>query len=248
MIKLDFQETSGTLAAHDQALVREICDNVDAEIRQHLPGLSPEIHLQFATGGRTIPQLGFGSTAVSKNSISVRIEPAHPDGCTRIIQKHLRHSLFHECHHLVRGWVRHGSMRPRALIDAVICEGLAGAFERDAAGSMPPWCSYPDNVREWLDELLPLPITAPYSDWMFRHPDGRTWVGYRTGAFIADSAIQHSGLSAAELVEVPANEVLRLANLPLPEPIGNAKIIGHILQNGIRHMRQRLGSFGQHEK
>lgn len=46
---------------------------------------------------------------------------------------------------------------------------------------------------------------------MYRHPDGRQWIGYRAGTHIADRAIKASGLSAAQLVNVPTAEILKLA-------------------------------------
>ena len=153
---------------------------------------------------------------MTPNSVSFRIDPDYPGGAARLLQERLRPALFHECHHLVRGWVVRGGRPRRCFIEGVICEGLASAFERDAAGSTPPWCRYPDNVRDWVDELLRLPMASPYRQWMFMHPDGRRWVGYRAGVFIADRAIAASRRTAAELAEVDYEEILRLAGLPLP--------------------------------
>ena len=47
--------------------------------------------------------------------------------------------------------------------------------------------------------------------WMYRHPDGRRWVGMRAGTYVADQATRRSGKSAAELVN--AADILRLAGL-----------------------------------
>jgi uncharacterized protein YjaZ len=70
----------------------------------------------------------------------------------------------------------------------------------------------------WVDELLALPRFANYRRWMFYHPDGRPWIGYRAGTYIADRAIARSGLDAAELVSVPTERILALADLPQPRP------------------------------
>lgn len=91
--------------------------------------------------------------------------------------------------------------------------GLATAFERDAGGARPLWGEYQNNVREWVEELLTLPVDAPYQQWMFSHPDGRRWIGYRTGTFIADQATLKSGLSSAELVRTPTEEILKLSGV-----------------------------------
>lgn len=135
---------------------------------------------------------------------------------TKLIEQSLRPVLFHECHHVVRGWVLRGGTRRKRFIDGVVHQGLASAFERDAAGHQRPWCSYPEDVRRWVDELLPLPVYVPYAKWMFSHPDGRRWIGHRAGVFIADRAIAASGRSAAELAETPCEEILSLAEIALP--------------------------------
>jgi hypothetical protein len=48
---------------------------------------------------------------------------------------------------------------------------------------------------------------------MFQHPDGRRWIGYRAGTYIADRAIAASSRSAAELVQTPTGEILSLAGI-----------------------------------
>ena len=58
---------------------------------------------------------------------------------------------------------------------------------------------------------MALPITADYAEWMFRHPDGRRWIGYRAGTYIADRAMKATELSAAELAITPTARVLELA-------------------------------------
>lgn len=106
-----------------------------------------------------------------------------------------------------------GGELPKTFMHGVVSEGLATAFERDAAGSSPPWGEYPPEVRGWVDELLALPSDVNYVEWMFLHPDGRRWIGYRAGTFIADQAIKTSGSTAAELVNTSTEEILRLVGI-----------------------------------
>lgn len=217
---------SSYLHGEDLRCAERIGASMEPELRQLLPTLADPVRVQIGTEGRVIPQLGFGARSVTVDSIQVTLDPDHRDGNVGLLQTHLRPVLFHECHHLVRGWVMHGGMRPLQLIEAVICEGLGSAFERDAAGHSNPWCSYPETVRSWVDELLKLPINAPYVQWMFAHPDGRQWVGYRAGVFIADRAMAASERSAAELAQTPYEEILRLADLPLPnKPLNMCRLI-----------------------
>ena len=83
-------------------------------------------------------------------------------------------------------------------MNRVISEGLATAFQRDFSGWRPPWGDYEEDVLAWVGELLKLPESERWDQWMYQHPDGRRWIGYRAGTYIADRAISESGRSAAE--------------------------------------------------
>ena len=72
----------------------------------------------------------------------------------------------------------------------------------------------PEDVLAWVGELLKLPESERWDQWMYQHPDGRRWIGYRAGTYIADRAISESGRSAAELVLIPNEEgILKLAGI-----------------------------------
>lgn len=213
MIDLEYDETRDPVPESARSITREICDRSEREIRRLLPALPLRIQLLVAIGKRVIPQIGCTGTAVAPGRIVFRFDPDHPGGAAVVIRNHLRATLYHEFHHLTRGWVVHGGPKRISLLEAIISEGLATAFERDFAGSTPPWGEYPGNVESWLEEVLALPTCASYREWMFHHPDGRQWIGYRTGTYIADRAKARSGLSAADLVRTPPGEVLTLAGI-----------------------------------
>lgn len=198
----------------------QICRDTATELQRWLPDLPANVIVSFSQGHHVIPGLGYGAAALDRHTIAFAVQPAIQNTVQQIFEKHLRHTLFHECHHLVRGWVKRGGLRRRHFIDGVICEGLASAFERDAAGHASPWCDYPEAVHGWIDELLALPVGANYRHWMFRHPDGRQWIGYKAGTCIADLAMQRSGLDAARLVSTPTGQILELAGLPQPRAGG----------------------------
>lgn len=216
MFRVTFEEPHAPFSREDRRTAEKICADTATELRFLLPALPDVVHVQISNHGRVIPQLGYGARATTVNSVSFVLNPEHAKPGALLIREHLRPALFHECHHLVRGWVLRGGRAPRRFIDGVIHEGLASAFERDAADHASPWTSYPSEVGNWVYELLALPVNAPYVDWMFFHPDGRRWTGYRAGAFIADRAIAASGFSAAELVKTSSEEILALAGISSP--------------------------------
>ena len=196
-----------------RAAIRASCDAAEPEIRALLPGLPGRIELCAETGRNVLAETGELGTAATPGRITWIVDPDRPGGIPVIARSQLRSTLFHEFHHLARGWVKSGGRRWPRMIDAVVCEGLASAFERDFGGRVPPWTRYPDDVADWVDELSTLPPGAPYHPWMFRHPDGREWIGYKAGTFIADRAIAASGRNAAELATTPTDDILRMARL-----------------------------------
>jgi hypothetical protein len=196
-----------------RVVITEICSGTEPSIRALLPALTPNVELAVQTGTMVIPETGEVGMALRLDRVNWTVDPSRSGGVVATARSQLRYTLFHELHHLVRGWVRFGGFHPNSFMDGVISEGLATAFERDSGGRQPPWGEYSENVQSWVEELLQLPLTASYQHWMFRHPDGRRWIGYRAGTYIADQAIMASGCSAAQLVVTPTEEILKLAGL-----------------------------------
>jgi len=193
--------------------ITEVTSATEPQVRAFLPELSPTIEVAAKTGTLVIPETGEVGTAALPARIEWTVDPSRPGGVAAIARTRLRNTLFHECHHLVRFARTRKPNTVPTLIDRVVTEGLATAFERDFAGWRPPWGDYPTNVSSWVQELLTLPPSEDVTRWMFTHPDGRRWVGYRSGTYIADLAIKTSGCSAAELVVTPTVEILKMAGI-----------------------------------
>jgi hypothetical protein len=210
MVEIRFED-GDALTEAERELVMKICSASEPEIRAYLPDLTEQIEVSIKVGKDVIPVTGEIGGALAPGRVDWRVDHTRDQSVTEIAEARLRATLFHEFHHLVRGWVMSGGDLPKTLMHGVVSEGLATAFERDAAGASPPWGEYPENVEEWVKELLELPLSASYVDWMFVHPDGRHWIGYRSGTFIADQAIKASGKTAAQLVRTPTEEILRMA-------------------------------------
>ena len=209
MITVELRDNSVDIVA--LAVIREIAMATISEVSALLPGLSDDIVLGVGSGDQVIPETGEVGASVEPGRIEWSADPSRPGGIEGVARRQLRPTLFHELHHQARGWVIRGGSRPTSFIEAPVCEGLATAFERDAAGRRPPWAEYPIEVDHWVEELMALPMTADYAEWMFQHPDGRRWIGYRAGTYIADRAMEASELSAAELATTPTAQVLELA-------------------------------------
>lgn len=217
LFRLRWRGTELCRAPALQAQALAICAQAAGELRERLPTLPPTVRVWLGTRGRGIAEYGFGARALDPTTLEVTLLSGHTLEPAERLRRYLRPALYHECHHLLRGWVLRGGRRRRYLLEAAVCEGLASVFEREAGGEPPPWSRYPAQVSTWVDELRGRPLGRDYAQWMFRHPDGRRWIGYRVGTWIAERAIIASGASAAQLALCDDAEVLRLAAVGGPD-------------------------------
>jgi hypothetical protein len=195
---------SYAFSATERRTIARVAGLATIEARKHLPALPVQLVLQVQSGTDVIPELGATAAAPGPELITWTVDPGHPDGVVKIAETHLRAALLHECHHLVR----QRAVTGHTLMDDVVREGLATAFERDVGGVAPLWGQYTDDADKWVHEILALPPSAKRSDWLYQHPDGRRWIGIRAGTYLADRAMKTLNRTAAELVTTPTAEVL----------------------------------------
>jgi hypothetical protein len=212
-------ESASSIAAEALVCIAEIGEAAASEVRQFLPELNSDILLWVRAGTDVIPETGEVGMSLRPGLVEWVVDPDQAGGVLNSAETHLRHTLFHELHHQVRGWVIRGGKRPTSFMDAVIAEGLATVFARDAGGHDAPWAQYPTDVEDWVAEIQSLTAPHDYGHWMFQHRDGRRWIGYRAGTYICDRAVTRSGLSAAELVSETTERVLTLAHVERDQPL-----------------------------
>jgi hypothetical protein len=191
----------------DRAAIRSIAERTVTELRTTLP-LPPSEIIVRVMPDRLANESGNSGNSAQPNVVYWRVDPTRAEGVRQIAAAHMRAVLFHEFHHLVRAQ----SEPYFTLMDKVVSEGLATAFERDFAHARVPFGEYPPEAGEWLRELQAVRPGERDAPWMSRHPDGRLWIGYKVGTYLADRAMQRSGKSSAELARMPAGQVLALAD------------------------------------
>lgn len=191
----------------ERAAIETVADRAVADVRVLLPDLPSDLRITVQAGSDVIPETGETGTIGLPGAVYWTVDPARDGGVKRIVDDQLRATLFHEWYHLTRA----SKFVVRALLDRVVDEGLATKFERDFGGRPTPWGAYTDEVEAWTDEVLALPADAPFREWMYRHSDGRRWIGMRVGTYLADLASLASGLSVAQLAAVPTEQVISWA-------------------------------------
>ena len=206
---LFFSANGYSFSDQERMAIQDVADSSVSDIRHLLPMLPRDLMLRVQPGSHVVAETGENGYSTQPNSIGWLVDPRHPGGVAATVHRELRGTLFHEFHHLVR-YAAVGT--PRSLMDDVIAEGMATAFERDGAGTSPQWGQYPADVAGWVTELLSLPPDADASYWLdTRHADGRRWIGMRAGTYLVDRAMRASGQSFAQLVSTPTETVIRMS-------------------------------------
>jgi len=197
-----------TFSREEQQTIETLVQEAVRTTKPLLPELPTPLIVRVNPGQKVMEETGQTGTFSLPNVVYWNVDPTEFGGVEAIANRQLRSTLMHEPHHLVRA----SRLRTASIMDHVVSEGLATAFERDFGNAPTPWGTYPANTSEWLQELMALPPDAPRDQWLSRHPDGRRWIGYRAGTYLADRAMRASGKSAAELVSVSTAGILELAH------------------------------------
>jgi len=154
---------------------------------------------------------GIAGLASSPHGVIATISTSYPGGVSAAINYKLRSHYFHEFHHLARGWTIEENKFEQGIDIAAINEGLAEVFDIQHTGVTHDVLNVPDDVEDWVVEILALPADANYSQWMNVHPDGRIAVGYRAGRHIVEKAMLISNETIYELSDRSPDEIIALA-------------------------------------
>ena len=103
-------------------------------------------------------------------------------------------------------------------MDGPVCEGLASAFERDAAGRRAPWAAYPLRWKVGFTGSWPCRGRRATRNGCTGTRTGDSGSGTGQAPTLPTVRSRRPGLSAAQLVNVPTAEILNLAGYGAPAP------------------------------
>ena len=205
-------ESTGPVSEAVVASIQEIGVAVAQDVQGLLPELDDRIELTVRVVTNDLePVGGVAGWAARPGEVQLLVSSAYPGGVEAAIEDGLASVLYHEFHHLWRGWTIEENRFGPGIPTAVVNEGLAGVFSDTYSGRMWERFDYPENVQDWLTEILALPIDADYNTWMNDHPDGRIAIGYRTGRYVVHQAMRKSGKDILALSKLSPEEILTLA-------------------------------------
>ena len=195
-----------TFSRAELRTIQAIGDDTTREVRRLLPALPAVLALEVFPADDVIEELGYRGEEMGR-TVYWGVNPHHGEGVAAVAEAHLRPFLFCSFFNLVRyqfvdGW---------SLPDRMIGVGLQTVFARDFAGVTYPWTGYPPEVSDWVVELMTLPVDSQTNPWNRRQPDGRRWIGIKAGTYLVDLAIEASGKSVVDLVSVPTDEIIKMA-------------------------------------
>ena len=210
-----FQEDSLKFSETQKVFIREVISNSEEEVRNLLPILPDSIKVIVAAVDWDLDIVSGVTGRTETNSpplVLVQISHNYQGGVIDSVYQGIKSTIFHELHHLSRGWAIQDNKFSYGIPNAMVNEGLAVAFTEIYTGNINEVNAYTDEADNWVKEILALPLDASYSDWvMGEHPDGRTYIGYRTGNFLVRKAIIKSRKTILELSDLMPNEIIKLA-------------------------------------
>ena len=210
-----FQEDALKFTESQKVFIREVIRKSEKEVRKLLTNLPDSIKIIVENVDWNLDIVNGVTGRTETNHpplVLVQISNNYQEGVIDSVYQGIKSTIFHELHHLSRGWAIQDNKFGQGISNAMVNEGLAVAFTEIYTGNINDVNSYTEEADNWVKEILALPVDASYAQWvMGEHPDGRTYIGYRTGNFLARRAMNISGKSILELSSLMPNEIIKLA-------------------------------------
>ncbi len=214
-VEILFQEDSLKFTESQKIFISELTNKSGEEVRNVLPNLPDSIKVVVESVNWDLDRVGGVTGRTEWNSpptIAVQLSNSYHGGIVDSLELGIRSVVFHEFHHLARGWAIYDNKFGYGIPNAMINEGLAVVFAEIQTGYICDENSFTNETDSWVKEILDLPLDASYNKWvMGEHPDGRTSIGYRAGNYLIRKAMKKSGKSIIELSALKPNEIISLA-------------------------------------
>lgn len=173
----------------------------------------------YYTGKDIIPGVGVSGYTPYQDWIQLKIDPTG-SRFRELIEKRLPATIYHEMHHSAR-WASVGY--GKSLDEVLVTEGLATVYQEEKWSEHDvPWSVYSDDEIKSFVEIYRkrggedlIYGNAAHSKWFFGStPEIPKWFGYKLGTYVIREAKRaNPGITAKDLVNTDAKEVLRMAGI-----------------------------------
>lgn len=216
VVEVQFDESADHLREAEKEGIQQVIISRAGEAASILKSLPARVIIEIQLVDRDLQDVdgvaGWTNEHDPTGKIVAIISEEYPGGVLQAARDGMKSVIFHEFHHLTRGWSIHQNDYAPGIDNAVINEGLAVVFAEEYVGIRHEVNAYTEEAHQWAEEILQLPKNANYSHWMSgHHPDGRTFIGYRTGNYVIRKAMEVSGKDVMELSELSPAEIYALA-------------------------------------
>ncbi|KQC30231.1 DUF2268 domain-containing putative Zn-dependent protease [Flagellimonas eckloniae] len=198
----------------EKELIKKTAILSDQEIRKLLPSLTKNLTLRIIPVDYDLNIVG-GVTGRTNtpHEVTAEISYTYKGGISAVVKKSLSGHIYHEFHHVWRGWTLSKNEFEKGISTAAINEGLADVFSKTYTGVYLKVGNPSDDIRGWTQEVLNLPKDADYNQWMNQHSDGRFAIGYRVGTYIVEQALKNTNMTIVELSNYKPEEILKKSGL-----------------------------------
>ncbi|MBF9263875.1 DUF2268 domain-containing protein [Paracidovorax cattleyae] len=207
VVAIHLLNAGNELGIHVDTL-RAALEPVTAAVLPRLPLQGVDV-LVYHDPASTIPELGAGGYTPCAHRVFLPIDVHRHEADPAAFGHALRSLLAHELHHCAR-WA--GPGYGNTLGEALVSEGLACLFESEFGSSGPPFYAH-SLSKARLETIAPLARAQRdrtdygHAQWFYgTRPDTLPrHAGYALGYAMAVRHSRRTGLSASELVHVPAS-------------------------------------------
>jgi len=215
-LEVVFQEDNVQFLPAQKRVIHESIAKSEKEVRNLLPVLPADIKVIVEIVDWDLDKVGGVTGRTETNSpaiVAIQLSEKFNGGISSAIEVSLESTIYHEFHHLSRGWAIQDNQFEPGISIAMVNEGLAVVFAEEYTGGIFEENHIPEEVDgdAWVKEILALPKYADYQEWMFEHPDGRTSIGYRSGSFLIRKVMADTGKNILELSRYSPKEIIKLA-------------------------------------
>lgn len=191
----------------------EFAQELETVIQRHVDLIGADLSLAgvdvvVTTGytGLAIEELAVGGYAPSAEFVAIAVEPDNPEFVHW--RDRIPATVAHELNHAAR-WRTPGY--GRTLLECLVSEGLAVAYETELFGKEPPYSHPCGDLQEFWEAAQPLLDRTDYNHarWFFGNGDLPRWTGYALGYELVQRFVAAENMTVREATGLHATDFLR---------------------------------------